>query len=76
MVIWDIAGQTSFMDMLSVCCEGAHALIFMFDLSAVQSLTALRDWYQATFTCNNFARCFLVGPKFGLYHELPDQEKP
>jgi GTP-binding protein of the ras superfamily involved in termination of M-phase len=75
MVIWDIGGQKNFMDMLPVCCEGAHAMIFMFDLSAIQSLTALRDWYKAAFACNNSARCFLVGNKFDLYHELPDQEK-
>jgi GTP-binding protein of the ras superfamily involved in termination of M-phase len=75
MVIWDIGGQKNFMDMLPVCCDGAHAMIFMFDLSAISSLTALRDWYKAAWQCNNTARVFLVGNKFDKYFELPEQER-
>ncbi|KAK8881986.1 GTPase Spg1 [Tritrichomonas musculus] len=74
-VIWDIGGQKNFMDMLHICCEGAHALIFMFDLANIKSLFALRDWYKAAYTSNNTARTFLVGNKFDLYFELPEQEK-
>jgi GTP-binding protein of the ras superfamily involved in termination of M-phase len=74
-VIWDIGGQKNFMDMLPVCCDGAHAMIFMFDLSAISSLTALRDWYKAAWQCNNTARVFLVGNKFDKYFELPEQER-
>ncbi|KAH0790846.1 small GTPase [Histomonas meleagridis] len=75
LVIWDIGGQKNFMDMLNICCEGAHAMIFMFDLSNVKSLTALRDWYKAAYQCNQTARVFLVGNKFDKYFELPEQER-
>lgn len=74
-VIWDIGGQTNFMDMLPFCCDAAHAMIFMFDLSQPGSLTALRDWYKAAWQCNNTARLFLVGTKFDKYYELSDLEK-
>lgn len=74
-VIWDIGGQKSFMDMLPVCCDGAHVLIFMFDLSNITSLTALRDWYKSANDCNPSARVFLVGNKFDLYFEQTEEEK-
>ena len=74
-VIWDIGGQTSFMDMLPVCCDSAHAMIFMFDLSTPSSLNALRDWYKAAWQYNNTARLFLVGTKFDKYFNLQEQEK-
>ena len=74
-VIWDIGGQKSFMDMLPVCCDGAHVMIFMFDLSNFASLTALRDWYKSAYDCNPGARVFLVGNKFDLYFEMSEQEK-
>lgn len=74
-VIWDIGGQKNFMDMLHICCEGAHAVIFMFDLSNIKSLTALRDWYKAAYNSNNTARTFLVGNKFDRYFDMPEQEK-
>lgn len=74
-VIWDIGGQKNFMEMLPVCCDGAHAMIFMFDLSNISSLTALRDWYKAAYSCNQTARVFLVGTKFDLYFDLPEQER-
>lgn len=74
-VIWDIGGQKNFMDMLPVCCDGAHAMIFMFDLSQISSLTALKDWYKAAWQCNNTARVFLVGNKFDKYFELPEAER-
>lgn len=74
-VIWDIGGQKNFMDMLHICCEGAHAMIFMFDLADIKSLTALRDWYKAAYQSNNTARTFLVGNKFDLYFDMPQQEK-
>jgi GTP-binding protein of the ras superfamily involved in termination of M-phase len=75
MVIWDIGGQRNFMDMLPVCCDGAHAMVFMFDLTALSSLTALRDWYKAAWDCNKTARVFLVGSKFDRYFELPEAER-
>jgi GTP-binding protein of the ras superfamily involved in termination of M-phase len=75
MVIWDIGGQKNFMDMLPVCCDGAHAMVFMFDLTALSSLTALRDWYKAAWDCNKTARVFLVGNKFDKYFELPEAER-
>jgi len=74
-VIWDIGGQKSFMEMLPVCCDGAHVMIFMFDLSNIGTLTALRDWYRSAYECNQTARVFLVGNKFDLYFELSEQEK-
>jgi GTP-binding protein of the ras superfamily involved in termination of M-phase len=75
MVIWDIGGQKTFMEMLPVCCDGAHAMVFMFDLTALSSLTALRDWYKAAWDCNKTARVFLVGNKFDKYFELPEAER-
>ncbi len=74
-VIWDIGGQKNFMDMLPICCDGAHAMIFMFDLSNIQSLPALRDWYKSAWTCNQNARPFLVGTKFDIYFEKPEDER-
>ena len=74
-VIWDIGGQKSFMDMLPVCCDGAHVMIFMFDLSNPPTLTALRDWYKSAVECNNSARVFLVGNKFDSYFELTHDEQ-
>jgi GTP-binding protein of the ras superfamily involved in termination of M-phase len=75
MVIWDIGGQKNFMDMLPVCCDGAHAMIFMFDLTSMSSLTALRDWYKAAWECNKTARVFLVGNKFDKYFELQEEHR-
>jgi len=74
-VIWDIGGQKSFMDMLAVCCTDAHVHIFMFDLSNITTLTALRDWYKSALDINPTARVFLVGNKFDVYYDLPENDK-
>jgi GTP-binding protein of the ras superfamily involved in termination of M-phase len=62
-------------DIIPFLCDGAHAIVLLFDLSRGGTLRGLPQWYKLVHTCNTDACVFVVGTKFDLYHELPEQEK-
>ena len=75
LVIWDIGGDKTFLDMMPVTCDGAHAIVFIFDLANLSTLSRLKEWYKAASECNAQARVFLVGNKFDLYHSFTPEQK-
>ena len=75
LVLWTFGKGKNCMDMLKIICEGAHVVMLAFDLADNVSLKSLRDIYKAAYQLNHDAKYFLVGTKFDLYFELPDNEK-
>lgn len=74
-VIWDIGGDKTFLDMMPVACDGAHAIVFIFDLANPPTLNRLKEWYTSASECNTQARVFLVGNKFDLYENFSEEQK-
>lgn len=75
LVVWTFGKGKKFSDMLKIICEGAHVVLLAFDLADKVSLTSLRDMFKSAYLLNNNAKYFLVGTKFDLYFDLPDNEK-
>lgn len=75
LVFWNICTKKDFMKSLQIVCEGAHAVIYFFDLSDNKTLTCLRDFYKSAFLYNNIMKPILVGTRFDLYYGMQDQEK-
>jgi GTPase SAR1 family protein len=63
--------------MLSPVCTGATALFFIFDLTNMESLLAVKEWYRAARGVNKATVPFLVGNKYDLFvkQRKEDQEK-
>lgn len=61
-------------DKLQSSCENAHMVIFVFDLSNYQSLKDLGRYFQNVYTINKKTHYLVVGNKFDLYQQLPEQE--
>lgn len=50
-------------------------IIFVFDLSNYQSLKDLGQYFQNVYTINKKTHYLVVGNKFDLYQQLPEQEQ-
>ncbi|XP_035522824.1 ras-related protein Rab-34-like [Morone saxatilis] len=71
--LWDTAGQERFKCIASTYYRGAQAIIVVFDLSSVSSLTHARQWLEDAMKENDPSSVllFLVGTKKDL--SSPDQ---
>lgn len=73
--IWDLGGEAEFTNMLPLVATDAVAVLFMFDLSRKSTLNSIKDWYRQARGFNRTAIPFLVGTKYDVFVELPDQEQ-
>lgn len=44
--IWDLGGKAEFVKMLPLVCDEASAILFIFDLTRVDSLASVKQWYK------------------------------
>ncbi|VEU24358.1 DEKNAAC105557 [Brettanomyces naardenensis] len=73
--IWDLGGEAEFTNMLPLVASDAVAVLFMFDLSRKSTLNSVKDWYRQARGFNRTAIPFLVGTKYDLFVDLPDEEQ-
>ena len=67
LIIWDTAGQERFNSINSTLYRDADAILYVYDVSNIESFTALDQWYrQGQAHCNNDAVQVLVGNKTDL----------
>lgn len=74
-MIWDLAGQKEFREMLEVVCSDAVALFFMFDLTRKATLHSVKEWYLQSRKFNKKAVPVLVGTKFDKFLEMSESEQ-
>jgi len=65
--IWDLGGQTEYINLMPLVCNEAKVLLFVFDLTTRKSLANIRNWYRHARKHNKYAIPFLIGAKFDLY---------
>lgn len=73
--IWDLGGEAEFTNMLPLVASDAVAVLFMFDLSRKITLRSVKDWYRQARGFNRTAIPFLVGTKYDLFVDLPDEQQ-
>jgi len=73
--IWDLGGEREFSHMLPLVCDGAHVVLYMFDVTSRSSLSAVRDWYKQVRKLNADAIPVLVGAKYDMFDELPEEKR-
>jgi len=67
LVIWDTAGQERFDSLSSTLYRDADAILFVYDVSNMESFNALGHWYrQGRLYCNRDTVQVLVGNKTDL----------
>jgi GTP-binding protein of the ras superfamily involved in termination of M-phase len=69
--IWDLGGAKEFVNMLPLVCNEAAAILFLFDLTRMNTLVSVKDWYRQAKGFNKKALPFLVGTKFDLFIAFP-----
>lgn len=67
--IWDLGGQQENVHMLPLVCDGAMAIIFVFDLMRKSTLTAIKEWFKKARQLNKAAVPILVATKFDLFSQ-------
>jgi|EP00769_Ergobibamus_cyprinoides_P003532 GTP-binding protein of the ras superfamily involved in termination of M-phase len=73
--IWDLGGQSEFLNMLPLVCTDAMVLLFMFDLSRKATLHSVKEWYRQARALNKTAIPILVGTKFDYFVGFPPEEQ-
>jgi Ras-related protein Rab-28 len=70
MQLWDIGGQTLGSSMLQTYIFGASAIIFVYDVSNMQSFQNLEDWYDVVYKVypDKMPYTALIGNKMDLPH--------
>ncbi|EFJ29165.1 SPG1, ras family GTPase [Selaginella moellendorffii] len=69
--IWELGGDRLFEDLLPSVCEGAAAVIFMFDLTKRSTLKSVKEWFIKSRKINNCAIPILVGSKYDQFIYFP-----
>ncbi|KAG8080328.1 hypothetical protein GUJ93_ZPchr0007g2992 [Zizania palustris] len=69
--IWDVAGDSQFLDHVPIACKDAMAILYMFDLTSRCTLTNVIDWYERARKWNKTAIPILIGTKFDEFAQLP-----
>uniref|UniRef100_A0A0D9WZK7 Septum-promoting GTP-binding protein 1 n=1 Tax=Leersia perrieri TaxID=77586 RepID=A0A0D9WZK7_9ORYZ len=69
--IWDVAGDSQFLDHVPIACKDAVAILYMFDLTSRCTLTNIIDWYERARKWNKTAIPILIGTKFDDFVQLP-----
>ncbi|ANZ77902.1 BA75_04811T0 [Komagataella pastoris] len=73
--IWDLGGEKEFINMLPLVTTDAVVIIFMFDLTRKSTLNSIKEWYRQARGFNKTAIPFLVGTKYDLFIDLPDEDQ-
>jgi len=73
--IWDLGGSRQFLNMLPLVCNDARAVLFMFDLSKKSTLINVKEWFRQARGHNKTALPFLVGTKYDIFANLPQEEQ-
>eukprot|EP00497_Spongosphaera_streptacantha_P005697 TRINITY_DN744_c0_g2_i1.p1 TRINITY_DN744_c0_g2~~TRINITY_DN744_c0_g2_i1.p1 ORF type:complete len:143 (-),score=30.73 TRINITY_DN744_c0_g2_i1:51-479(-) len=55
------------MELMGLVCTDAKVLLFVFDLTRKQSLSAVREWYKQARRVNKYAIPFLIGAKYDIF---------
>jgi len=71
--IWDLGGKAEFVKMLPLVCDEAKAILFLFDLTRLESLAQVKQWYKHTRTLNRGAQPYLIGTKYDLFVQEPEE---
>lgn len=68
LVLWDTAGQERFQSVSSSLYRGAHAIIFVYDVTNMESFQGLNHWMRKYIGCGNVDKsvAILVGNKIDL----------
>ena len=74
-VIWDVGGQHQFRGLVPIACNDAVAILFMFDLTRMHSLERVKEWFKKARKENKTAFPFLVGTKYDLFVDLPEEQR-
>nr|CAD1819249.1 unnamed protein product [Ananas comosus var. bracteatus] len=69
--IWDVAGDSRFLDHVPIACKDAAAILYMFDLTSRCTLNNVVEWYQRGRRWNETAISILIGTKFDDFVQLP-----
>ncbi|KAK3125187.1 hypothetical protein QOZ80_7BG0601460 [Eleusine coracana subsp. coracana] len=69
--IWDVAGDSKFVDHIPIACKDAVAILYMFDLTSRCTLNNIIDWYERARKWNKTAIPILIGTKFDDFAQLP-----
>jgi len=73
--IWDLGGQREFMNMLPLVCNEAAAILFMFDLTRLNTLNSVKEWYRQARAFNKSAVPLLIGTKYDQFASFPHDEQ-
>ena len=73
--IWDLGGQAEFRSMMSLACEGAHVVLYVFDLTRKATLNSMKTWFKQVRALNRAALPVLIGNKYDLFVALPPEEQ-
>ncbi len=68
--VWDFGGEKRFRFILPTYCEGAHGIIFAFDLTRISSLFNLHEWYDVIREKIENSDFVFVGTKLDLIEEM------
>ena len=76
LVFWDTAGQERFQSLMSSFYRGAHAVMFVYDTSSMDSFMSLNQWWREYNAYGNITKsvAVLVGNKTDLLRRVPIED--
>ncbi|KAL3688247.1 hypothetical protein R1sor_014556 [Riccia sorocarpa] len=69
--ICDIGGHRQFSSMMPLVCKDSDAILLTFDLTRRSTLYSVKQWFVQVRNCNKSAIIILVGTKYDLFVNLP-----
>ncbi len=74
--LWDTAGQERFKFIVNSYYRNAHCIIFVFDLTDIQTLLNIKQWYRdmQNSTLNESVELILLGNKKDLEKQISDDD--
>ncbi|KAJ5080258.1 protein tem1 [Anaeramoeba ignava] len=73
--IWDLGGEEQFQNMMPIVCIDAVALLYLFDLTRIDTLSNVKSWIQKAHKLNPTAIPLLIGTKYDLYAVKSEAEQ-
>jgi small GTP-binding protein len=76
LLLWDTAGQERFQSVCSFLYRGAHAVMFVYDMTSRDSFLALENWWRQyrSFGDINNSVAILVGNKADQIRQVSSEE--
>ncbi|KAL2630332.1 hypothetical protein R1flu_015018 [Riccia fluitans] len=69
--IWDIGGHRQFSSVMPLVCKDSDAILLTFDLTRRSTLYSVKQWFTQVRHWNKSAIIILVGTKYDLFVNLP-----